>query len=135
MRWHVSRNVNHGRDGRARPPEFAVGDANANCPADFQKILLIIHRNTSFHTKNLSYPLPDPFPGGRGASPPHFTPAEFWANAGANPEGLVEGESPSPSTKPSGLAPVFPQNSSHRFNLLEMRVGRNHMHGRSVSNV
>ena len=37
---------------------------------------------------------------------------EFWGNTGASPEGLVEGEGLSPSTKPSGFAPAFAQNSA-----------------------
>ena len=40
--------VNHaGQEGRAPPsPEFGVGDANANCPLDLEKLRHKIYQNT-----------------------------------------------------------------------------------------
>jgi len=40
--------VNHGGQKGASPSEFGVGDANANCPPDSQKISLIIHQTCRF---------------------------------------------------------------------------------------
>ena len=37
-------------------PEFGLGDANANCPPDSQKISLRVHRNTPFQEENAHLP-------------------------------------------------------------------------------
>jgi len=49
--------VNHGKRG-SKFPEFGVGDANANCSPDFQKILLSIHQNAISSSEPHSLPQP-----------------------------------------------------------------------------
>jgi len=67
------------RTGGTSPPEFGVGDVNANCPPDFQEMPLRICQNAPFQAKNSFFsgdglegpnPLPRPFSGGPHSSPP-----------------------------------------------------------------
>jgi len=65
-----SMSVNDGGYG-----EFGVGvGANANCPADFPKIPLIIHQNTPFQTKNSFFSAEGPRLATKlaGSAPPAF---------------------------------------------------------------